>query len=60
LWLGVVVQVDTHVLEEHTANFFRVKLNSLRMWPNYGGMVKRSMVIENWGGGGFGGEERGL
>jgi len=41
--------VGTDVSEDHTANFFRVKLNSLRMWPNYVGMVKRSMVTENQG-----------
>lgn len=41
--------MDTDVAEDHTANFFRVKLNSLRMWPNYVGMVKRSMVTENQG-----------
>jgi hypothetical protein len=46
---GLVVQVDTDVLEEHTATFFRVKLNSLRMWPSNLRMVKRSMVTENQG-----------
>ena len=38
--------MDTDVLEEHTANCFRVKKNSLRMWPNYVGMVKKIMVTE--------------
>jgi len=42
--------VDTDVLEEHTATFFRVKLNSWRIWPNYIGMVKRSMVMRISGG----------
>jgi hypothetical protein len=41
--------VYTDVLEEYTVAFFRVKLNSLRMWPNYLGIAKRSMVTENQG-----------
>jgi hypothetical protein len=41
--------VDTDVSEEHPATVFRVKLNSLKMWPNYVGMVKTSMVTENQG-----------
>jgi hypothetical protein len=47
LWLGKVVYVDTDILEEHTATFFRIKLNSLRMLPNCVCIVKRSMVSEN-------------